>query len=333
MSYIKAIAYYLPERVVTNEELVADFPQWTVEKIASKVGVNQRHVAALNETSTDMAVAAAEKLFFSHAEIKKEAIDFVIFCTQTPDYILPTSACLIQHRLGLEKSIGAFDYNLGCSGYVYGLAIAKSLVVSEVAHNVLLLTAETYNKHIHPRDKGNRTIFGDAASATIVSNEGYAKIGEFALGTDGSGANNLIVKTGGARNPEKNGDLKFDKDGNPLSSDYLYMNGGEILSFTQENVPKVVSQTLERNGLTKDDIDLCVFHQANKYMLDFLRMKLKVDKEKFYVNMSQVGNTVSNSIPIALCDAQKENKLHGNILLSGFGVGYSWAGVVITTGK
>ncbi|MFA7033690.1 MAG: 3-oxoacyl-[acyl-carrier-protein] synthase III C-terminal domain-containing protein, partial [Bacteroidales bacterium] len=186
---------------------------------------------------------------------------------------------------------------------------------------------------IHPRDKGNRTIFGDAASATIVSNEGYAKIGEFALGTDGSGANNLIVKTGGARNPEKNGDLKFDKDGNPLSSDYLYMNGGEILSFTQENVPKVVSQTLERNGLTKDDIDLCVFHQANKYMLDFLRMKLKVDKEKFYVNMSQVGNTVSNSIPIALCDAQKENKLHGNILLSGFGVGYSWAGVVITTGK
>ncbi|MFA7033511.1 MAG: ketoacyl-ACP synthase III, partial [Bacteroidales bacterium] len=206
MSYIKAIAYYLPERVVTNEELVADFPQWTVEKIASKVGVNQRHVAALNETSTDMAVAAAEKLFFSHAEIKKEAIDFVIFCTQTPDYILPTSACLIQHRLGLEKSIGAFDYNLGCSGYVYGLAIAKSLVVSEVARNVLLLTAETYNKHIHPRDKGNRTIFGDAASATIVSNEGYAKIGEFALGTDGSGANNLIVKTGGARNPEKNGD-------------------------------------------------------------------------------------------------------------------------------
>jgi 3-oxoacyl-[acyl-carrier-protein] synthase-3 len=193
----------------------------------------------------------------------------------------------------------------------------------------LLLTAETYNKHLHPRDKGNRTIFGDAATATVVSTEGFASIENFSLGTDGKGAENLMIKSGGARMPEKSNDLSFDENGNPHSSDYLFMNGSEIFTFTQKNVPIVVKDTLAKNELELDDVNLFVFHQANKYMLNFLRKKMKIAEDKFYVNMANVGNTVSNSIAIALCDAKQENKLSGNILLCGFGVGYSWGGCII----
>lgn len=331
MSYIKAISYYLPRNIVSNEDLVAEFPEWTVEKIAAKVGVNNRHVAALDETAADMAVCAAERLFSEHEDIRREEIDFVIFCTQSPDYFLPTSACIIQHRLGLRTNIGAFDYNLGCSGYVYGLAVVKGLVVAGIAKNILLLTSETYNKYLHKRDKGNRTIFGDAATATVVSTDGYAAIKEFSLGTDGSGAENLIVRTGAARHKEAKNDLSFDEGGNPVSSDYLYMNGAEIFSFTQENVPLVVRDTLAKNRMEQSEVDLFVFHQANRYMLNFLRKKLKIQEEKFCYSMSQVGNTVSNSIPIALCEAMKNGTLQGrmNVLLAGFGVGYSWGGLIL----
>ena len=329
MACIKANSYYLPEKIVTNEELVIDFPDWTVEKIATKVGVNQRHVASEDETATDLAVKAGEKLFAANPEIKREDIDFVLLCTQSPDYLLPTSACLAQDRLGLRTNIGALDYNLGCSGFVYGLSLAKGLIAGGIAQNVLLLTAETYNKHLHPRDKGNRTIFGDAATATVVSTEGYAEIGNFSLGTNGQGAENLIIHSGGARHPEKVNDLSFDENGNPHSSDFLFMNGAEIFSFTQKNVPIVVKDTLEKNGLTHDDVNMFVFHQANSYMLNFLRKKIKIAPERFYVNMSEIGNTVSNSIPIALADARQENVLNGPVLICGFGVGYSWAGCIL----
>lgn len=328
-AYIKAISYYLPEKVVANEQLVAEFPEWTVEKIADKVGVHTRHVAAEEETAVDMAIKAASRLFVENPAIRRKEIDFVLLCTQSPDYFLPSSSCIIQDRLGLPTTCGAFDFNLGCSGYIYGLAVAKGLICGGISGNVLLITAETYNKYLHPRDKGNRTIFGDAATATLVSTEGLAEIGNFALGTDGSGAENLIVKTGASRNPEKANDLTFDENGNPHSSDYLYMNGSEIFSFTQHNVPIILKQVLEKNDLTLDDIDLTVFHQANKYMLEFLRKKITLPKEKFFINMAGIGNTVSNSIPIALKDAQYQNLFHGNILLCGFGVGYSWGGCIL----
>lgn len=329
-AYIKAISYYLPKRVVTNEELVREFPEWTVDKIANKVGVDERRIAADKETATDMAILAAEQLFDNNKDVvTKNDIDFVVLCTQSPDYFLPTSACIIQNKLKLRTNIGALDYNLGCSGYIYGLALSKGLIAAGIASNVLLLTSETYQKYLHPKDKGNRTIFGDAATATVVSNAGKMEIGEFVLGTDGSGAENLIVKSGAARYPDEQGDLEFDENGNPTSSDYLYMNGSEIFSFTQVNVPIVVRETIEKNNLSQEDIELFVLHQANKYMLNFLRKKMKISEDKFYIDMSKVGNTVSNSIPLALCSAEKDGKMHGNILLSGFGVGYSWGGVVI----
>lgn len=325
---IKAISYYLPAKKVTNEDLVSEFPEWTVDKIANKVGVSTRHVVDRNETAADLATEAAEKLFQEHG-INRSSVDFVLLCTQSPDYYLPTSACIIQNRLGLSTSCGALDFNLGCSGFIYGLSLAKGLIAANIAQNVLLLTAETYSKHIHPRDKGNRTIFGDAAAATLVSTEGFASIEEFSLGTDGRGADNLIVKKGGLRQPYEKNDLKFDENSNPSSSDFLYMNGGEIFNFTSEAVPALVNKLYEKNEINKEDVNLFVFHQANKYMINYLRKLLSIDKEKFYEYLENVGNTVSSTIPIALYEAERENKLVGNILLAGFGVGYSWGGVVL----
>lgn len=326
-AYIKDIAYYLPEKVVTNEDLVKEFPEWSVEKIAEKVGVSKRHIAT-DETALDLAVQAAEKLFEKGVVIKDD-IDFVMLCTQSPDYLLPSSACIIQDRLGLSTNTGALDFNLGCSGYEYGLALAKGLIVAGIANNVLLLTAETYNKHLHPRDKGNRTIFGDGASATVVSTDGFAEIGEFVLGTKGKGAEFLMVNTGGARNPDKKNVVEYDEGGNPKSPDYLYMDGQEIFMFTLLTVPKMIKQTLAKHQLEKGDINLFVFHQANKYMLEHLRGKLKIDEERFFVNLANVGNTVSSTIPIALADAKEQGKLKGNILIAGFGVGLSWGATIL----
>ena len=328
-AFIKAISYYLPEKVLTNEELVREFPEWSVDKIASKVGINQRHVVHEDETSADLATKAAEKLFLEHTKITKSEIDFVILCTQSPDYFLPTSACLVQDRLGLRTDIGAFDFNLGCSGYVYGLSIAKGLLFGGIAENVLLITAETYSKHLHPKDKGNRTIFGDAATATVISKDGFAEIGKFSLGTDGRGAENLMVKTGGMKFRKAINDLSFDDNANPKSSDYLFMDGSEIFNFTMDAVPILVNDTLKKNNLEQQDIDLFVFHQANKYMMNFIRKKIKIEESKFYYCMENVGNTVSSTIPIALYEAKATNTLKGNVLLAGFGVGYSWGGVTI----
>lgn len=327
-AFIKQVAYCLPDEVVTNEAIVSEFPEWSVEKITEKVGVNQRHVASTGQTATDLAEKAAIKLF-EEGGLDRSSVDFIILCTQSPDYFLPTSACLLQNRLGLRQDIGAFDFNLGCSGYVYGLAIAKGLITSGVAENVLLLTSETYNKYLHPKDKGNRTIFGDAASASIISVDGFAEIRDFALGTDGRGAGNLIVKSGAARMPDQQNDVTFDKNGNPVSSDHLYMNGAQIFVFTQRNVPIVVKDVLAKNDLTQDDVDLFILHQANQYMLDFLRKKMGIPEERFYMYMENVGNTVSNTIPICLVEARKEERLKGKVLLCGFGVGYSWGAVVI----
>lgn len=327
-AFIKAISYYLPEKVVTNEQLVEEFPEWSVEKIAKKVGISERHVAAKDETAGDLAVKAAEKLFAEH-DLKKDDVDFVLLCTQSPDYFLPSTSCVIQSRLGLSARCGAFDFNLGCSGYEYGLAVAKGLIVGGIAKNVLLLTAETYNKHIHPKDKGNRTIFGDGASASLISTDGFAKIGEFVLGSDGSGFDRLIHKTGGMRQYQPLNDLHFDENNNPLSSDYLFMDGKAIFDFTSDVVPAMTEELLKKHDMKMEDVDLFVFHQANKYMINYLRKLMSIDKEKFYVFMENVGNTVSSTIPIALCEARNEGRLHGKVLLAGFGVGLSYGATII----
>jgi 3-oxoacyl-[acyl-carrier-protein] synthase III len=318
--------------ILSNEKLNQSFPEWDVNKISSKTGISDRHIAAPDEFSSDMAVKAAEKLFTEH-NIDKSSIDFLLLCTQSPDYFLPTTACLVQDRLGLSTGIGALDYNLGCSGFVYGLGIAKGLISGGMAKNVLLITAETYSKFIHPKDKSNLTLFGDAAAATLVSaEEGFCSIGNFEFGTDGAGANNLIVKKGGMRNPNRDaGEDIIDEYGNVQNDSNLYMNGTEIFNFTSESVPVLIQKVLQKNAFTPDDIDLYIFHQANKYMLGHLRKKIKIPEEKFFIFLEGCGNSVSSTIPIALHEAVKQQKTPAGakVVLAGFGVGYSWAGCTL----
>lgn len=330
MAFIKAISYYLPNRVVTNEELLKEFPEWSVDKVAQKVGVDSRHIAGENETAGDMAEKAARKLFEEY-QIDPKTIDFLMLCTQSPDYFLPSTACLLQDKLGIPTSAGAFDYNLGCSGCVYGMAMAKGLIAAGIAKNVLLLTAETYNKYLHPLDKSNRSIFGDGAAACLISTKGFAEIGEFALGTDGSGATNLIVKTGAARQKEATGKYIEDDEDHIWYDDYLYMNGGAIFNFTLDAVPAMMKEILEKNKLGKDQIDYYVFHQANKFMLNTIRRICELSKEKFYINLSNTGNTVSSTILIGLKDCIDSQRIKSGdkVMLSGFGVGLSWAGTIL----
>lgn len=329
-AFIKAISYYLPERVVTNEELVKEFPEWSVEKVAQKVGVDSRHLAAENETAGDMAEKAARKLFEEY-QIDPKSIDFVMLCTQSSDYFLPSTSCILQDRLGIPTSAGAFDYNLGCSGCIYGMAMAKGLIAAGIAKNVLLLTAETYNKYLHPQDKSNRSIFGDGAAACLISTDGIAEIGEFSLGTDGSGANNLIVKTGSARCKQATGKFVEDEEGHVWYDDYLYMNGGNIFNFTLEAVPVMMKEILEKNSLESEQVDYYVFHQANKFMLNTICKVCVLPKDKFYVSLGTTGNTVSSTVLIGLKDCIDNQiiKSGNRVMISGFGVGLSWGGTIL----
>jgi 3-oxoacyl-[acyl-carrier-protein] synthase III len=332
-AFIKAISYYLPDFKLTNSLISNEFPEWGIEKISAKTGIDTRHISASDEFASDMALQAAEKLFQEH-NIDRSSIDFLLLCTQSPDYFLPTTACILQHKLRLEKSVGALDFNLGCSGYVYGLSLAKGLIEGKMAKNVLLITSETYSKFIHPKDKSNRTIFGDAAAATLITvGSGVCQIGEFVFGTDGNGASNLIVKQGGMRFPinQHTQDVE-DEFGNITNERNLYMNGSEIFNFTGQFVPQLTEQILAKAHLQKEQVGLYIFHQANKYMLNHLRKKMSIPEDQFYISMKHCGNTVSSTIPIALYEAIKEGRLSNieQIILAGFGVGYSWAACNLT---
>lgn len=330
MAFIKAISYYLPEKVVTNEELLKEFPEWSVDKVATKVGVDSRHVADENETAGDLAEKAALKLFEEH-HLDPKSIDFLLLCTQSSDYFLPSTACILQDRLSIPTSTGAFDYNLGCSGCVYGMAVAKGLIAGGIAKNVLLLTAETYNKYLHPSDKSNRSIFGDAAAACLISTEGIAEIGELSLGTDGSGAKHLIVETGAARHKAATGNETTDDDGHIRRDDYLYMDGSAIFNFTLDAVPAMMKDILAKNKLEKDDVDYHVFHQANKFMLNTIRKVCVLPKDKFYVNLNETGNTVSSTVMIGLkqCLDARTITPGMKVMVAGFGVGLSWGGTIL----
>jgi 3-oxoacyl-[acyl-carrier-protein] synthase-3 len=330
---IRGIAYYLPEQVLTNERLASEYPGWSAQKIEEKTGIQERHIASEKECASDLATAAVLKLFESGICAPAE-IDYLLLCTQSPDYFLPTTACLVQERLGLSTNCGAADFNLGCSGFVYGLGMAKGLIGTGQAANVLLITAETYSKHIHPGDKSVRTIFGDGATATVLQavRSDHDRVGPFVYGTDGRGARNLIVPTGGLRMPyAANAEIIEDGSGNKRTINNLYMNGAKIFNFTLRVIPEAISTLLARAGKRMEDVDLFLFHQANRYMLDHLRRKLNIQDEKLPIMMAHCGNTVSSTIPILLKDLEMAGRLKKGqcLMLLGFGVGYSWAGTIV----
>lgn len=319
MAFIQHISTYIPEKVISNEEISKKFPDWDSDKILEKIGIRNRNITREDEFTSDIAVKALNSLIEEY-QIDKSTIDYLIICTQSPDYFLPATACIVQSAAGLNTSCGAIDINQGCSGYIYGLSLANALVDARMMKNVVLITAETYSKHIHEDDKGNISLFGDAATATLISANGDYEILKFSVGTDGEGAKNLIVKNGAARN--KKTEDKEDKD------NYLHMNGPKIFDFTSKAIPGLVEENLKINGFEKSDIDTFIFHQANTFMLDFLRKRIKIPQENFVIDMLDYGNTVSSTIPIAFKNsfATRDSK---NVMLVGFGVGYSWGAVCL----
>ncbi len=330
---ISAIDYFLPSATLTNDDLASEFPEWSVEKIAAKTGINTRHISGPDEFTSDLAIGAGRALFESSG-VAPETVDYLIVVTQSPDYYLPTTAAIVHEALGLRRDAGATDLNLGCSGYIYGLGMAKGLIESGQARSVLLITADTYTKFLNSHDKSVRTIFGDGAAATLLTSDGDAhSIEALTYGTDGSGARHLIVPSGGLRDGRGMAPRAdpADRDLAPEAYD-LYMDGAEIFTFTIRIAPESLAAVLEKAGLQLADIDLFVFHQANSYMLEHLRKKLDIPAEKFAVLMGEVGNTVSSTIPIALADAQRSGLLTPGmrVLLLGFGVGLSWGGAVVT---
>ncbi len=333
-AFIQGIATYLPEGKLTNEDLTREYPDWDVSKIFNKTGISVRSIASQKETAGDLAFEAAEALF-AKGICKREEVEFLMLCTQSPDYFLPTTACILQHRLGLPTSCGALDFNLGCSGYIYGLSLAKGLIETGTVKNVLLITSETYSKYLHPSDRSVRTIFGDGAAATFIGGKMNSDemIGPFVFGTDGSGAEELIVRAGAHRMPPAcspvgavtSNDALFPSLGN------LFMDGAEIFNFSLKVVPAAVKNLLDKTANTLDSIDYFIFHQANKFMLDRLRKKIGIPEDKFCFNCQNYGNTVSATIPMALeIEIAKGTLKKGNtVMLVGFGVGLSWGATLI----
>jgi len=321
------IAIHLPSGVETNQWLGDQFPKWNMDLVYEKTGIRSRRVADADECASDLGIAAAEKLF-REQDLDRDSIDFLLFCTQTPDYPLPTTACLIQQRLGLRTSIGALDYNLGCSGFVYGLSLANGLIQSGAARRVLLITAETYTKYIHPEDRSLRTIFGDGAAATVIEASTQPSLGAFSFGTDGSAADTLFVTQGGARPHEQA--LRPRRRQRWKSS--LYMDGPSLIDISARRVPKLVNCVLEKAGLDREQVDLFLMHQATRMLLERLRQRLDLDEDRMPMMLRDVGNTVSSTIPIIMHELRRSGRLRPGVrsMLAGFGVGFSWAGCMWT---
>ena len=325
---LEALEYWLPEKELTNEDLAQEFDGLDPAKIFRSTGIRSRRVSSL--PASDMAVRAAEKLF-SRKGVDRGSVDFLFVVTQTCDHQMPATACIVQDKLKLSPSCGAADITLGCSGYVYALFLSKALLNSGQCRNVLLLTVEKV-AHLHPKDRSTRVLLGEAATATLLScSNPFAELKEFDLGTDGSGYKNLVVPAGGTalpRSAETARDI-VDEAGNVRSLDTLHMDGMEIFNFSMQRAPATLEAVLQKNGLQKDEIDLFVPHQANKMILETLRVKMGIEKERYCLDLETTGNTSSCTIPIALRNRSAGLKPGDTIVLCGFGIGYSWGSAVL----
>ena len=328
-----AVSGYLPEKVLTNEELGRLFPSIRIEDLTRLTGVKQRHIAAEDETAVDMAVAAALNLF-GEQRLDPAEIDFLLLNTQWPDYITPSSACIVQDRLGIPLSAGSLDISQGCTGYIYGLSVAKGLVESGSARKVLLLTAETITKSIHPEDHSNRAIFGDGATASLITagESAGASIGNFTFGSDGSKFRDIIIQAGGARKPFQTPESQATETGPALRrEDMFFMNGPAVFTFSVNVTPGLIGSILQKNELSMEETDLFIFHQANQIILETIIRKNKIDPGKAVIFLEELGNTVSSTIPFALMAARQQGKAGkgSKVLLAAFGVGFSWGGTVL----
>lgn len=330
---ITAMAGAVPKRVIKNLEYTEFFPEDQVREVVEKVGVYERRFADEQTCSSDLCFAAAQKLIIDN-NINREEIDLLVFVSQTPDYRMPATSITLQHRLGLSQSCIAFDVNLGCSAFIYGMSIVYSMMQTGAIRKALLLDGETRSKVYGPRDRRSAFIFGDGGVAALVERD--VKFGEttLSLNSDGSRADLIMIKAGGYRHMSTSETLKeriVDEYGNMRSDEQGYMKGGDVFNFVIREIPRDIKNTISLSGKTVDDIDFFCFHQANNFINSYIAKKMKLDLSKIPHTIEKFGNTSSVSVPITIVSELK-NKLEGKktLMLSAFGVGMTWATGIVS---
>ena len=325
---ISGMAGAIPKKVIYNYEYTDYFSKSEVKKVVDKVGIIERRFADKDTCSSDLCFAAAEKLF-TDLDVDRSEIDLLIFVSQTPDYKMPATSIILQDRLGLSKSTIAFDISLGCSGFVYGLSVIYSFMQGTGLRKALLLDGETRSRVYSPKDRKTAFLFGDAGVAALIEKDKKYGKSYFSLNSNGALEHLIKINAGGARNPSSPETLKekvVDEYGNIRHEEHGYMDGREVFNFVIKEIPKDFKNILKFSGTDKEDIDFFIFHQANNFMNNYLRKKLKLSVDKVPSTIHKFGNTSSVSIPITIVSELKDKlKDKRTIFLSGFGVGMTWA--------
>ena len=323
------IEYHLPDQIIFNNDLKVLHPKWQVDLVQKRTGVLERRIALEDGTAYDLSLIAVQKLLKKFPKLQ-EKVDAIIVCTQSPDYIMPSNAFLLHRDLKLGTNVIAFDYNLACSGYIYGLLIASGFLKTGVAKNILLVTGDTYSKYIDANDRSTSMLFGDGASATWISNDKslgidplISSLTDLKCASDGVGWDKFYIKNGGNRNG-----LTANRDN--LGENKIYMDGLHVLNLVNDRVLNSIYEILKNNNLDVDDISQFFMHQASRIALDSLLEKMGIESKLAFSNIENIGNTVSSSIPILLKDYFSKYSLDrgSKILLTSFGVGYSWANLL-----
>lgn len=324
---IRGVVSVLPRHEIDNQRFEAAFGEESVRDVVKMIGVRRRYWVEEGVTASDLCFQAAGKLL-ARLSWDKSTIDALIFVSQTPDYRLPATACVLQGRLGLDTACAAFDVNLGCSGYTYGLWLASSLIKAG-SRRVLLLAGDTISRTVSPSDRATAMLFGDAGTATALEADEHAESSIFVVGTDGRGAANLMIPEGAYRKSAA-GDSRLEN----RDPTCLFMDGGEIFNFTLRSVPPLIADTLSFAERTMDEVDGVLYHQANEFMLKHLARKSKIPAEKFHANIDQYGNTSCASIPLLMTTSLGKQlvKSPKTLLMAGFGVGYSWGSALMSVG-
>jgi len=331
---IAGIEIDLPQRVVTNAELAREHPSWDMDKIAERTGVLERHVCVDGETALDLGQRASERLL-ERLNLSPSDVGGVIFCTQTPDHILPGNSGLLQDRMKMPTSVMTFDISHGCSGFVDGLFLAKTLVLSGAVKTILLVNSDSYLRLLHPDDRSTATLLGDGGAACLVHavEQGPGEIGEFSMGSDGGDAEIFSIEAGGTRVPRSPETCKpiVDLTGSVRTAEHVKMDGPAVLAFVRKRVPPLVEDLLAKAGHGMEAVDLVVPHQASKLSLEYVQRWLDLPDEKSVCNMADVGNLSSASIPVALRREEIAGRLRPGmkVMLVGFGVGLSWAACLV----
>lgn len=330
---IKGLSAAVPKNKIINYEYTQYFPAEDVKQVVDKIGVYERRFAEPGVCSSDLCYAAAEKLL-SDLSVNKDEIDLLVFVSQTPDYRMPATSVILQHRLGLGKQTIAFDLNLGCSGFIYGLSVVYSMMENSGLRKALLLDGETRSRVYSPKDRKTAFIFGDAGVAALIERDDAFGESFFSLNSDGSKEDLIKMNAGGYRNPSSPETLKekvVDEYGNIRSEEHGYMNGSDVFNFVIKEIPSDIKNTLSYAGVDKSEIDYFVFHQANNFINSYLAKKLKIDEEKIPSTIHKYGNTSSVSIPLTVASELATTYAGKKIMMSGFGVGMTWASAVLNT--